>query len=191
MASLRKQLEDVIIAVIKATPAMMAYLRAVAPYNGELGKEKLDDVFEALRGRAPAVLVTTGDSKADTLNLKRTRAIENVDVDLFLISNNLRTREDRTRADGHIYQISEDLDRLLMGRESGIAGVGVLELDGKKVMVQVPDMCIWRVRYGVSMNATATNPEDSAPSLLELAGTIFQPPDDDIPIVGIHEVLAP
>lgn len=187
MASKRKLLEDAVVGAIKAR---LTYLKAVEPYNGELGAGTPDEAYQLLSGRAPSILLYAGDGKTSTSNLPRTRAIKDVDVDLFLVSTSMRSREDRTRSDIGIYQMIEDLEKLLEGRDSGVAGVGPLELSEEHVIMHRADMCVWRVRYVVPMNVIATNPEDALASLTAIAGSIFQPPDAR-KIVGVNEVLAP
>lgn len=173
MATLRKKTEDLVIQAIRGG---LDYVRAVEPYNGEMGHAMTpDDLYQILRGRAPAVLVTTGDGTAETGDIQRRLARKMVDIDIVLISNDLRSREDRTRADRGIYEMAEDIEGLLIGRDSGIDGVGRLQLVAEKAILHRPELCAWTVRYQVLIDARADKPSPKPASLLELVGTFKLP----------------
>lgn len=181
MSARRTQTEDV---VVKAIKDGLDYLQAVAPYQGELGvrREEIDDAYRLLAGRAPAVLVTTGDSVSLATTIGRTQGIKDVEVELYLISTDLRSREERTRGLHGIYQIAEDIQRLLIGRDVGVPGVGRLSLWKEERLVHSAALCIWRVLYQVPMVAEAVGPK--APSLVELVGTgqLIEDPAGGVPV---------
>ena len=91
MSARRRQLEDLVVAAIRAN---LTYLLAVDPYAGELGGKDLSEVYDRLRGRVPSVLVATADSRVD-LDIQPRHFIKVVDVELYLISGNMRSREEK------------------------------------------------------------------------------------------------
>jgi Domain of unknown function (DUF1834) len=170
----RRQFEDL---VVTAVQGALPYLSAVAPYAGELASKELSEVYDRLRGRVPAVLVATGDSRSD-LDIQPRHLVKAVDVDLYLVSGNMRSREDKLRDDdAGIYQIAEDLEKLLVGRDVGIAGIGRLSFVTEAKMVHAPDLAIWHVRYRVPFDVQATEP--MATPLLDLVGSLYQSLDED------------
>lgn len=188
MTTLRTQLED---AVVGAIEAKLDYLKFVGPYAGEASGKDEDEIFNRLQGLAPAVLVSTNDSRPDTLIQSR-HVIKEVDVNLLVVSNNPRSREARNRDAGGIYQMADDLERLLLGRDVGIAGVGRLNYASESSFIHRPELAAWRIRYTVRMNAIAD--ADDAPTLLELAGSIKFSREEDPAgtgptIVGVNETL--
>lgn len=63
------------------------YLDAIDPYNGEFaGKRGIDDIKRALRGRQPAILVTTGTTRTRVRALDRRKRELDVDLLLFIVS---------------------------------------------------------------------------------------------------------
>lgn len=172
--TLRRDLED---AVVAAVAARLTYLKAVHPYAGELGGAKdLSEIKERLKGRVPGVLVSCRGSAVDTLIQSR-HVVKDEELDLYLVSGNMRSREDKLRADAGIYQIAQDLERLLLGRDVGIAGVGRLNLRSESQEIHAPDLAVWRVRYEVRMDAVAD--DDPTPTLLQIAGKLYQSLDED------------
>jgi len=175
-APLRKQTEDAVIAALRAT---LLYVRAVEPYNGELHVAKTpEDIYRVLKGRVPAILVFTGDGKSTSIDMRQQRALMDVDLNLIVVSANARSREERTRGENDIQQMMQDIERVLLGRDSGINGVGRFELLTEESLIHAPDLTAWRVRYTVPMVIEAIDPEADAPTLLELFGTGKLPVDE-------------
>lgn len=78
------------------------YLRAIEQYNGEFtGKRGIDDMKAALRGRQPAILVTTGTTRTTNKALdRRTRQLD-VDVLLFAVSAHWGSRVAQRAGDAY------------------------------------------------------------------------------------------
>lgn len=174
MTARRTRVEDVVIAAVRAA---LPYLRGVHAYAGELGGKDLDEVKNRLRGQAPAVLVATSDSRQN-LDIQARRMVKDVDVELHLVSGNMRSRESklRTPEDG-IYQMADDIEKLLLGRESGLDDTGRFGFVSERKVVHEPDLAIWTVTYRVPFFSRGTDPV--RPSILELAGKLYQSRDED------------
>lgn len=110
------------------------YCEFVGEYAGELDDiQDEDDIADTLRGRVPAVLVSTGDDTYQ-LDVSKRRARIDLQFGLLLVSQHLRSHESRTqgdivsytnpKADPGVYQMLADARTLLMGRSLAVDGFG-------------------------------------------------------------------
>jgi len=135
------------------------YLKAIEPYNGPLAPEADDhDLVRVLLGRAPAVLVSTGSGDYDRVNIRRRMAQLDIQVELLVLSGNLRSGESRNRGDGFdpdpgVYQIIEDVREHIFGIELGVRGVGWLVPAGERPVIRSPALGAWQLTYQVYTDA--------------------------------------
>lgn len=139
------------------------YLRAVERYNGEVSGDSLDDVKRRLNGRCPAVLVAAHAARYDTENVQRRRFGKRISVDVWMVSNHLRSREARmagdvvsagdATADPGLQQIEHDIQQLISGDDLDVSGAGVWIPTTVDVVVQEDDLCIYRAVYSVVADA--------------------------------------
>jgi hypothetical protein len=169
--TLRQQLEDAVIAALKAKIGRAGnpgcgYLAAAEPYNGEVSRaEGPDDLRAALRGRSPCVLVAAGTAIFDSRSTQRTKYTRTITLELFAVSNHHRTRPSRLRsdvvaqanptADPGIYRIAEDVHLAISGVQvtSGIDGLGPIMPRAEDVVLQLDDLTVWRLAYEVDTDA--------------------------------------
>ncbi len=173
MSALRTRLEDAVVSELDANLGAGAeggYLQLVVPYAGDIGPARTDDdLMRLTQGKAPAVLVQTGDGTYNDHTIGRIATLDLV-LNLFLVSRNLRSQEDRVRSeeDAHpgIYEMIEDVRERLWRRELGVAGVGFLLPREESSILRSPDMSIWLLTYSVDTDAKLASIEDEAGDLL-------------------------
>lgn len=170
VASVRTLLEDNILE--RLSPLLIragGYLQATRPYNGEVHGPAPAEVLRELEGQAPAILVGIGDGKEeDASNRYVTR--EEITVELFLLSNSMRSKVQRTRGDGGIYLMLRDVRGLLGGWNHGILGVSVLKPKGDRPIVRSPGFTIWQVLYTVQAEYKQPDRYENDPYLEALTG---------------------
>ena len=161
------------------------YLQTIKVYQGALDPDPDDDpdVARVAQGRSPAVLVTTGDGDYRDITLPLREATLETTVELLVFSSNLRSHEAKARGDGisrdpGIYQIIEDIRRLLFGVELGVPGVGYLRPRSERPVVRTGSRAIWRLTYDVTLDVSAADPEADAGPLREREIRAHRPGDD-------------
>lgn len=180
-ATIRQQIEDGVIAELEERIGRLknpqsGYLTAIEPYNGEItDSDGPEDMRLALRGRSPVVLVTAAGAALTPESVTRRRYMRRITVELYAISNHLRSRPDRLRrdvvaagdatADPGIYRIAEDVQQLLSGNDLGLAGVGPLSPAREDVLLQLKDFTVWRLVYVTDTDAHVA-PWDSGDQLM-------------------------
>lgn len=173
MKALRTRLEDSVVAELEmnlGTAAEGGYLRLVKAYAGDIGPTRTDDdLMRLTQGVAPAVLVQTGDGTYNDHTIGRIATLDIV-LNLFLVSQNLRSQEDRVRSteDAHpgIYEMIEDVRNRLWRRELACPGVGFLLPREESSILRTPDMSIWLLTYSVDTDAKLPAIEEEAGDLL-------------------------
>lgn len=134
------------------------YLRAVEHYNGEIDRAQgVEDVYRALLGRQPAILVSSSLASRRSRSISRTRSISILNLELLLVSAHLRSPVARNlgddvsamtpTADPGAYQMMVDIRKLLDGRRLPVAGSSPLVWNDEAIVIQVPEMTAWRVVY--------------------------------------------
>lgn len=198
--SKRKQIEDAVVSALTPLKTRSAgglptgYLRAVKPYNSELEGEDLDEVRRALSGNLPGALVFTERGDWQTLNVGRTRFTKDLQVTVLIVSGNLRGPDAQARgfaadqADPGLYAISEDIVDKLGGLELGVAGVGRLVPMLEEIIVQEPDLSVWRLR--LSSRIDQARPEAAAADLTGIAGRHVLPTAEKVLAAGTGDALA-
>lgn len=171
-ASVRTNLEDAIIERLAPLLTRLGgYLQAIRPYNGEVHGPAPAEVLRELEGQAPAILVGIGDGKEeDASNRYVTR--EEITVEIFLLSNSMRSKLQRTRGDGAIYLMLKDVRGLIAGWDHGITGVSVFKPKGDRPIVRSPGFTIWQVLYTVQAEYKQPDRYESDPYLEALTGHI-------------------
>lgn len=173
MTALRTQLEDGVVKDLETNLGAEAeggYLQLVRAYAGDIGPTRTDDDFLRMtQGKAPAVLVQTGDGAYSDHTIGRIATLDIV-LNLLIVSRNLRSQEDRVRSeeDAHpgIYEMIEDIRERLWRRELDVAGVGFLLPREESSILRTPDMSIWLLTYSVDTDAKLASIEDEAGDLL-------------------------
>lgn len=177
--SLRRRLEDAVIAALKGLP----YLRGARPYNGEMADP--ERVREALAGFYPGVLVATDDGAYRGLSVQQRRWTEEIKLELLVCSGNLRGREAQVRGDSRtdqkadpgIYAMLEDVRDQLAGVELDVDGVGVLVPVSVTRQIHLADLSVWRATYSADADAVAKEPTRA--TITEVAGDFNVPSPDD------------
>ena len=169
MTSIRQEMEDCAIAVIRAHLAIecnpaAGYLRKVGPYNGEIDQtDGPEDFLRLMRGQFPFVLVSATSSVVRSESVQRTRFNRVISFELYIGSDHMRTREDRLRkdvaaqvnpnADPGIYQILDHCLDLLAGNDLDIDCVGYFSPGTEQVLLQEEGFTVWRQQYNVQVDA--------------------------------------
>lgn len=108
------------------------YLEALDYYAGEFAAGDMDQIRERLLGRAPAVLILTGDAEYDLKSMTRQRAVVELELLVFIASAHLRSREERVQGEGvadpGVDAIRVEVRDRLMGANLGLPGVHPLRL---------------------------------------------------------------
>lgn len=177
MRSQRETLEDAIIDAIAEKLLLSrnpttGYLGMVGEYNGELepDEDALEDFKRRINGAFPAVLVGPGPSPMSSEGSTRKRFKREIMVELYVASNNLRSREHRNRTDPALdagntrdvgcYQIIEHLHGLIAGNDFGIDGVSPGDPVREEPLIQIDEFTIWRQVFRFAADAH-TAPWDS------------------------------
>lgn len=152
------------------------YLVKIDRYNGEIKAGASDDeIFEALGGSVPALLLQTGSATYALESVKRSRTRTRLEVDVMIASGHLRSHEARNigdeasvhdaSSDPGIYQIMADVAALLKSRPLGVAGVGTLRLRTEENAKQTSALTAWVMRFDLDYR------EDMLPSSSGVAVT--------------------
>ena len=161
MSNPRTDIERGVIALLQPlTRTRGRYCQAVDHSNGEiLGKEGVDDIKTALLGRAPGILVTTGQSSTTERKLDRRRVLERFQVELMVVSNHLASdkaqrvgdvaAETDPSLDPGINQMLWDIRRALE-RQKPVAGGSFLEHQVDAPIVPGGrGFTVWRALYSI------------------------------------------
>jgi hypothetical protein len=163
--ALLTNIEDDVLALLSPLLRPAGYLEALEPYQGSLDPAEDDpDLNRVLQGRAPAVLVTTGDGDYDGVVIDRRRADWNVTLELLLVSAHLRSSLARARWDGiggdpGIYQMIDDVRDRLFGKELAAAGAGTLIPLGYQALSRSGGKTLWRASFRIACDAIAPEPD--------------------------------
>lgn len=205
--SLRKQVEDAVIArlapLLRPTLSggtSTGYLKAIKEYAGELAGKELADLKDKLAGQTPGLLVATGRGAYDEVSARRARARKNLDVEILVVSSNMRGLSERAVGsagdtsppnDPGVYAIMEDVDRVLHGVDLGITGVGVALVPTLEApFVETHDLLVWLKKYAVPVDAIAPDPDATAPALTAIEQRVHLPVTEEIIASGVGDALA-
>ncbi len=183
MKSQRETLEDAMIEEISSrlllsqNPAA-GYLGFCDAYNGELepDEDALEDFKRRIGGAFPAVLIAAGPSPMSSEGSTRKRFKREIMMDVFVASNNLRSREHRNRQDPAlatnktrdpgIYTIVENIHQLVAGNDFAIDGVGPGSPIREEPLIQIDEFTIWRLVYQFNADANVESWETGDGQLL-------------------------
>lgn len=197
MKSIREQIEDAVITAIKTaldqvTNPAAGYLGLVGEYNGELEDREhgVEDLIRRINGQFPAVLVEAGGGPVIAENAARRNFTRVVSLDLYVCSNNLRSRESRTRNDAAfaaatsrdpgIYQIVEHLHDLIAGDDFSLVGVGPSEPQSETSVVKATEICVWQLSFEFKTDANV-EPWDNGNGQV-LTSYFLKSQDSDLPL---------
>lgn len=169
-ATIRKLLEDAIVNRLRVL-VLPTYLQTVRNYNGEVHGDDPDQVKDALLGQEPAILVASGGSASED-NVNRFYSREIVEIELYLISRNLRSPETRTRGEAGIYQMLEDVRALLKGFNPQVPGVGLLSPGRSKPLARSKGWCIWIWEWNAMITWKVPDAEAADALLTSLVGEL-------------------
>ncbi len=179
MPSVRAQIEQGIqSALTQLLKVNGGYLLAVEPHNGELngGPEFVEEMRQELLGRVPGVLIETGRATYRDRQLQRRRAIEDMDIHLWLVSGSLRSRAARTQgglatdADPGVYQMLEDVRGILFGNDLGLSGVGRITPVSEGPHLDLQDLTAWELLMRVPVEVIQPAEDADDEDLTELRG---------------------
>jgi len=184
--SIRRQLEDRVIELLADMKGGLVV--AVEPYNGQLANvDNEEEVLTALMGMMPGVLVTTAGASLKNANAARRRMRRDIEVHIWLAVNDPRSREDRTRDVGGIYELLDAVHERLIGATvplqteetivSQKPGAGVLEPITEDVVAHSPSVCLWMVKYRVTVDQHMRRVP--ATEITEVRGRLNLPTDED------------
>jgi hypothetical protein len=181
MASIRRQIEDRVIAALQ--PLLTSrILRAVRTFSGNLSAD-LDDVKRMTGGQLPAVLITTSRADYHAIQTQRRRHSKNVQLQLLVISPSLRSREEARRDDvgggsAGIYLLMEYLCEALQGLDPTLPGVGRIEPASEEEFAVQPDVAVWRMTFTVPVDVNRPIDQTLA-DLLEIYSDVKLPAIED------------
>ena len=172
MKSQRETVEDAIIEeiaekLLQSRNASSGYLGMIGAYNGELepDPDALEDFRRRIMGQFPAVLVAAGSSPINAEGASRKRYSRDLTVELYIASNNLRSREHRNRNDPQleinatrdpgIYMIVEHIHSILAGNDFGLDGIGPGTPLREEPIIQLDEFTVWRVIFSYRNDAHA------------------------------------
>ena len=168
MSSVRAQLEDAVIALLKGLQQDGKVVQ-IEPYAGQLaGVTTMEDVKRALGGGVPGILVSSTRGKFREISVKRDRVRRDVTLELFIAHSHQGSREARQRAEGGIYDLLDACLERLIGAEIGdlvddTVAAGVLEPVSEEVLAHDPALCLWSLELNVTvMSARAVSPAADA-----------------------------
>jgi hypothetical protein len=201
--SLLEQLEDLVIA--RLTPLLAeglggdedGYLEALEPWQGDdLPRGGDEDLNRILQGRAPAVMITTGDGEYSNESIGFETTRHTVDLLILIVSQNLRSKEAQARGDGFssdpgLYQLQEDVFDRLEGWQPGVDFIGRLRAVDHSRNLPIDDPRLMRrLRYRTWMDIEPNPPDSGDEDLLTIKGQINNVDDDAAdPVIEFdHEV---
>lgn len=136
------------------------YCQFIGSYEREFRGE-IGELYQRLLGQAPAILVRLGDEKVRVSVLSRKRFDAYVDVEILVLSNNLRGRDARVggdeasldgTSDAGIDRMLTDIQGLILGRDL-LAGVdSITELD-QAMVYDGDDGQVWLIRAQLRADA--------------------------------------
>ena len=168
--SQRAAIEDAVIERIRllGEHAPAGYLKTVDPYQGPLEPDPEDTALALLmKAGTPCVGVTTDAAEFDDIPIGRRRASKAINVEIIVVSRNLRNLESGARGDGlagdpGVYCILQDIRKKLFGVELGIDGVGFLEPE-RETPVERGETAIWRQTYAVMVDVVQPPRSEGSP----------------------------
>jgi hypothetical protein len=201
--SLLEQLEDLVVA--RLTPLLApglggdagGYLEALEPFQGDdLPSGDDEDLNRILQGRAPAVLITTGDGEYSNESIGGQSVRHTVDLLILIVSQNQRSKESQARGDGFsadpgLYQLQEDVFDYLQGWQPDVDFVGQLRAVDHSRNLPIDDPRLMRqLRYRTWMDLEASDPDAGEEDLLTIKGQINNADDPAAdPVIEFnHEV---
>jgi hypothetical protein len=107
----------------------------------------VDDLKAAIGGRIPALLISAGPSRYDSISVNHGRALAALDVEILVASATLRTKEARERGEDSIFAIMRDVRDLLHSVELDVDGAGPLRIMTEEPMLHAPALCIWKMTF--------------------------------------------
>ena len=145
-----------------------AYLEGIDHWRGET----LDQIREQTKGRRPALLIVahTGDL-AQQRGSRRDHGRKTLRVEVFVVSTHLGSQEARLtgtndknaegsgvtgavgRQDPGSYQILDDIEALLYGRDTDVLGAAQLIPRQELLEDEASDFCVWRMVYSIDVSA--------------------------------------
>jgi phage gp37-like protein len=131
-------------------------LRHLGPYNGEEANsdDAEQEFFQALQGRAPAMLVAIASSTDDSRSTRATDYLERVVVEVLAVSAHARDAVAATRGTGAgdpgIYHLIWAARSLLAGMACGVAGTGHIRPTGQTPLIQRRGLYARRVTFAVA-----------------------------------------
>lgn len=130
-------------------------LRHLGPYNGEEANtdDSEQEFFQALQGRAPAMLVAIASSTDEGHSTRASDYLERVVVEVLAVSAHARDAVAATRGTGAgdpgIYHLVWAARALLAGMPSGVAGAGRIRPTGQTPLIQRRGLYARRVTFVV------------------------------------------
>ena len=130
-------------------------LRYLGPYNGEEAdnEDAEQEFFQALMGRAPAMLVAIANSTDESRSTRATDYLERVVVEVLAVSAHARDAVAASRGTGSgdpgIYHLVWAARSLLAGMSVGVAGAGHLRPTGQTPLIQRRGLYARRVTFAV------------------------------------------
>lgn len=153
------------------------YLEDVGHYTGEFGSSDIDVVKNRLLGRAPVVLVSTGDAELDTKSTTRRRAVSILDLHIDVISAHLRSRETRHlgdeagavgTSDPGAYAMLADVRDRVMGADLGVPSAGNPILVSEEALLLEDEVAVFRMTFRVRCGIEANPPALVPPVAVEV-----------------------
>jgi hypothetical protein len=178
--SLRRQLED---AVIADLPKGLPYLKTAERYGGQFsGKDRVEEIREALAGRTPGVLVMSAGAVFRTPNVQRSEFTKDLELHVYCCDSSFESPEagsagDEASLDGQggspgAYTIMEHVVARLT-RLAPADGIGVLVPSKEDPIIVHKDLHVWLVIFNVDLDATIPDRRlEGVEDLEEIAGRV-------------------
>lgn len=186
-ATQRQVLEDLVLVDLKKG---LPYLKDAKRYAGEAsGKERLEQVREALAGRTPAVLVMTAGAIYRTPNVQRTEFTRDLELQLYCCDASFESREaaalgddlsiDGAGATPGVYRVMQDaVERLT--RHQPASSIGLLIPSKEEPVIVDAELQVWLVTFSVDLDTTVPDRElEGVEDLEEIAGRVNLAPGSD------------
>lgn len=201
MKSQRETIEDAIIDLVSAELLQTAnpatgFLGLVGEYSGELDSRDtgVDDLLRRINGQFPAVLVEAGGGALTTRNAAKRNFNRDISIDVYVCSNNLRSRESRSRNDAaYDAATSRDpgaamtvelLHSLIAGNDFSIAGVGPGIPQSEAPIIKSAELTVWRSTFEFPCDANVEPWDNGNGQVLTsyfLKAQLAEHPADDPP----------
>lgn len=186
----RQMLEDAaLIALARYHQMHGGYLRTLSRYNGELDTEEgMRALMTTMVSGCPAVLVAAAGSTYVQKSTTHHQAEEQLTIEILVGSQHARALPARLAGDiasglddndplswpgrdPGIYRILRDIRTRLFGRQTNIEGAGAWELRREDVVIQAPNLTLWRAQYAVAYRWQMQELEDEPLAPVE-GGTV-------------------